>query len=184
MPRVAGAVLAAGSGSRMGAPKAVLELDGQRLVDRAVAALRGGGCTPVIAVVRRGVEVPSAVVVVNDRPERGMRSSLRLAVLAAADADALAVLLVDAPGIGAAAVGRVVRAWEPGRIAVATFGGRRGHPIVMAPVVWDEALAVAGPDEGARAYLSAHAGLVDKIPVPGDPRDLDTREDLERWRSR
>src|SRR5579875_954616 len=174
MPRVAGAVLAAGSGSRMGTPKAVLDVGGQRLVDRAVAALRAGGCEPLIAVVRTGVEVPDAVAVVNDRPERGMRSSLHLAVLAAADADALAVLLVDAPGIGADAVDRAGRSWRPGRVAVATFGGQRGHPIVMAPSSWRDALAVAGPDEGARAYLAAHAELVDEIPVPGDPRDLDT----------
>jgi CTP:molybdopterin cytidylyltransferase MocA len=182
VPRIAGAVLAAGSGSRMGTPKGVLEVGGQRLVDRAVAALRAGGCEPVIAVVQVGVEVPNAVSVVNDRPERGMRLSLRLAVLAAGDADALAVLLVDAPGIGAPAVDRVVRGWVPDRAAVATFDGRRGHPIVMAPSLWQEALAAAGADEGARRFLAAHPELVLEIPVPGDPHDLDTPADLTRWR--
>ena len=38
--------------------------------------LRDGGCEPLIAVVRAGTEVAGAIAVVNDAPERGMRSSL------------------------------------------------------------------------------------------------------------
>lgn len=180
---MAGAVLAAGSGTRMGAPKAGLLVAGRRLVDLAVAALRDGGCEPVIAVVRADVAVPDAVLVVNPHPERGMRSSLELAVEAAADADALAVLLVDTPGIGARAVRAVAEAWRPGRIAIAGYAGRRGHPTVMAPGLWRRALAEAGPDEGARALLRARAELVDEIAVPGDPTDLDTPAELAQWRA-
>ena len=181
--RIAGAVLAAGAGTRMGQPKAELRIGGMRLVDRAVATLRAGGCDPVLAVVRAGVVVRDADVLVNTEPDRGMRSSLALAVRAAADADALAVLLVDAPGVGAEAVRRVVLAWQPGRITVATFDAGRGHPIVMSPAMWHEALALAGPDEGARGYLAANAPLVDLVPVPGDPVDVDTPRDLVRWQA-
>ena len=45
-----GVVLAGGAGRRFGGPKALALLDGQRLVDRAVATLRAGGCNEVIAV--------------------------------------------------------------------------------------------------------------------------------------
>jgi molybdenum cofactor cytidylyltransferase/nicotine blue oxidoreductase len=165
----------------MGRPKADLSVGGQRLVDRAVAALRDGGCAPVIAVVRDGTELTGATRVVNPDPERGMRSSLALAVDAVGDADALAVLLVDVPGIGADAVRAVLAAWQPGRIAIGRYQGRRAHPTVMAPQLWREALALAGPDEGARAMLASRPELVDEIAVPGDPRDLDTPEDLREW---
>ncbi len=178
---VAGAVLAAGAGSRMGRPKAELVLAGQRLLDRAVAALRAGGCAPVLAVVRAGTAPPGVPVLVNPDPSRGMRSSLALAVDAATGADALAVLLVDVPGVGAEAVRTVVRAWRPGRIAVADYAGRRGHPTVMAPALWRAALDLAGPDEGARALLARRADLVDVVPVAGDASDLDTPDDLARW---
>ncbi len=182
MASVIGAVLAAGSGSRMGAPKAVLRVDGARLVDRAVAALKQGGCVEVLAVVRAGVDVADARVVVNAEPDRGMRSSLALAVDATgAEADALAVLLVDLPGVSTDAVRAVVTAWQPGRVAVASYQGSRGHPTVMAPQSWRAALDRAGPDEGARTYLAAHPELVDEIEVEGDPSDLDTPEDLSRW---
>jgi CTP:molybdopterin cytidylyltransferase MocA len=137
----------------------------------------------VLAVVREGTAVAGARCVVNPAPQRGQRSSLALAVAAAGDADALAVLLVDAPGVGAAAIAATVDAWRPGRIAVATYDGRRGHPTVMAPSLWRVALDLAGPDEGARALLRTRADLVDEVPVGGDPTDLDTPEDVERWRA-
>jgi CTP:molybdopterin cytidylyltransferase MocA len=179
---VAGAVLAAGAGARMGTPKGELAVHGVRLVDRAVAAMRAGGCDPVLAVVRAGTAVPGARTLVNPDPARGLRSSLALAVDAAADAAALAVLLADLPGVAGDAVSAVASAWRPGRIAVARLNGRRAHPTVMAPDLWRAALAAAGPDEGARALLADRPDLVDEIDVAGDPTDLDTPADLARWR--
>jgi CTP:molybdopterin cytidylyltransferase MocA len=182
MTRVAAAVLAAGSGRRMGTPKAELVVGGARLVDRAVAAARAAGCEPVYAIVRAGAVVADAELVVNPDPERGMRSSLALAVEAAgdADADALAVLLVDVPGIGADAVRTVCAAWRPGRITVGRYAGRRAHPTVMTPSLWRAALDLAGPDEGARRLLADRPELVDEVDVAGDPADLDTPEDVAR----
>jgi molybdenum cofactor cytidylyltransferase/nicotine blue oxidoreductase len=182
MTRVGAAVLAAGSGSRMGTPKAELVVDGTRLVDRAVRAAHAAGCSPVVAVVRAGTGVADALVVTNPGPERGMRSSLALAIDAASDVDALAVLLVDAPGIGADAIRAVTGAWAPGRIAVGRYAGRRAHPTVMAPELWRSALELAGPDEGARALLATRPELVDEVDVPGDPSDLDTPADLAAWK--
>jgi molybdenum cofactor cytidylyltransferase/nicotine blue oxidoreductase len=168
----------------MGRPKAELVVDGVRLVDRAVRILADSGCDPVVAVVRPGMAVAGAVVVENPDPDRGMRSSLDLALSASGPADAVAVVLVDLPGLTAAAVAGVVRAWQPGRIAVASYAGRRGHPTVMSPALWREALRAAGSDEGARRLLAARPDLVDEVPVVGDPADLDTPQDLRRWSQR
>jgi CTP:molybdopterin cytidylyltransferase MocA len=184
MTDVAAAVLAAGAGVRMGAPKAELVVGGARLVDRAVDAARGAGCSPVIAVVRSGIDVSGARVVVNPDPQRGMRSSLSLALDSVVHSDALAVLLVDAPGVSAEAIRAVAQAWTPGRIAVARYPTGRGHPTVMSPELWRTALEFAGPDEGARAFLAAHPDLVDEVAVSGDPADLDTPDDLARWQRR
>ena len=200
MAYVIGGVLAAGAGLRMGRPKATLLVDGQRLVDRAVKAMTAGGCDQVMAVVGDGVTVDDALAVVNPAPERGMRSSLALVLDAAIGIGSavrsaapgtdvgLAVMLVDTPGIDAAAVRAVVDHWreQPARIAVGRFGGgrapsHRGHPTVMGLADWQAALLVAGPDEGARRYLNAHRDRVDEIPVAGDPADLDRPEDLAAW---
>lgn len=180
MVSVAGAVLAAGSGTRMGGPKAELVVDGARLLDRAIGALRDGGCEPVLAVVRAGTYATDVTTVVNPDPARGMRSSLALAVEAAAEADALAVILVDMPGVSADAISTVIEAWRPGRIARARFGQRPGHPIVMGLELWREAVRLAEPDGGARVLINSRPELVDDVHVTGDPADLDTPQDLAR----
>ena len=46
------------------------------------------------------------------------------------------------------------------------------------------ALALAQPDEGARAMLSSRPDLVDEVAVDGDGHDLDTPAELARWTSR
>ena len=80
----AGLLLAAGEGRRLGRPKATLELDGERLVDRGVRTLRDGGCSPVLVVAGAAqIEVIGAVVVPNPDWRDGMGSSLRAGLAAA-----------------------------------------------------------------------------------------------------
>ena len=112
-----------------------------------------------------------------------MRSSLELAVDAAAGCDALAVLLVDTPGIGADAVrdGRST-AGDPAGSRSAATRSRRGHPTVMAPALWREALELGRRRTRVRGRCSrARPELVDEIVVAGDAADLDTPDDLARW---
>ena len=166
----------------MGRPKAEVVVAGTRLLDRAIAALHDGGCEPVIAVVRDATAVSGADAVVNSDPERGMRSSLQLAVDASAGCDALAVILVDMPGVGADAIRAVVDASRPGRIVVARYpDGRRGHPIVMDRNLWREALERADADAGARVLMRIKPYLIDAIAVSGNAADMDTPADLDRW---
>jgi len=171
----------------MGGPKAEIEIGGERLLDRAVEALRDGGCTVVIAVVREGVVVDGGgTAVVNPDPTRGMRSSLELGLEAASrypNVDAIAVGLVDLPGIDARTVRAILDGWQHGRIAVGKAGDSRVHPAVMAPLQWMQAVTLADVDEGARRYLAAHADLVDEIEVTAAPDDLDTPDDLAAWRN-
>jgi CTP:molybdopterin cytidylyltransferase MocA len=75
--RVAGILLAAGEGSRLGQPKALVELGGQTLAQRGVATLLGGGADPVLVVTGAvRVSVAGAWTVRNLDWRTGMGSSL------------------------------------------------------------------------------------------------------------
>ncbi|MEV8389316.1 MULTISPECIES: nucleotidyltransferase family protein [unclassified Streptomyces] len=190
-PVIAGLLLAAGGGRRLGGrPKALLTHRGRPLVEHGARALREGGCGPVRVVlgaaaqeVRSRAALPGSALVDNPRWAEGMGSSLRagLASLADTDAAAVVVLLVDQPGIGAAAVARVVGAYRtPDSLVAASYAGTRGHPVLFGAHRWAEIAADAEGDRGARAYLRAHESEIVRVECGDVARayDIDTEEDL------
>ncbi|MGZ4716195.1 MAG: nucleotidyltransferase family protein, partial [Acidimicrobiales bacterium] len=111
----------------------------------------------------------------------GQATSLAVAVAAAdvAGHDVVGVGLGDPPGGGTEAW-RLVAQADPGApIVVATYGARRRNPVRLARQIWPE-LPVEG-DEGARVLLRRRPDLVAEVGCPGEPDDVDTLEDLERW---
>jgi CTP:molybdopterin cytidylyltransferase MocA len=180
---IAGLVLAAGAGTRIGRPKASLVLDGERFVDRAVRTLTEGGCTAVVVVSgAQELDVDRASVVDNPDWPTGMGSSLRRGLATMPEAvEAVVILLVDTPLIGAEAVRRLISAGgSRAGLAVATYGGRRGHPVLLGREHWPGAGELARGDEGARPYLNAHPDQVLEVPCDGtgDPTDVDTEADV------
>jgi CTP:molybdopterin cytidylyltransferase MocA len=187
---VAGLILAAGGGRRLGGvAKALLPFRGGLLVERAVEAARQGGCDPVIVVlgaeaesVRTRADLEGCLVAVNLDWASGMGSSL-VAGLAEVpgDCSAVAVLLVDQPFVSAQAVADVLDAHRAGAaIASATYQGRRSHPVLFAVEHFAEVCATASGDQGAREFLKIHEAEIVAVPCDahGDPADIDSPDDL------
>lgn len=183
--RVAGVLLAAGEGKRLGTPKALVELGGRRLVDRGADLLRDGGTAPVVVVTGAApVTVPDVVLVPNPDWRTGMGSSLAVGLRALPGwCTAAVIALVDQPLIGAGVVRRLVAAHQAGaEIVVAAYHGRPRNPVLLARRHWTAVIAAADGDTGARPYLRAHPGLVTLVECAdiGSPDDVDTPEDLAR----
>jgi CTP:molybdopterin cytidylyltransferase MocA len=183
--RIAGVLLAAGEGTRLGGPKALVEVAGTRLVDRGVALLREGGTAPVV-VVTGAVDVPLLGVITVHNPDwrSGMASSLAAGLGAVPDGCTAAVIaLVDQPLIGPDVVRRLVAAYLDGAgIAAASYQGRLRNPVLLARSEWAGVMALATGDVGARPYLNAHPDRVTTVECGdiGRPDDVDTPEDLAR----
>jgi CTP:molybdopterin cytidylyltransferase MocA len=192
---VAGLVLAAGAGRRFGGPKALIELDGELLVDRAARMLADAGCAPVVAVLGAAAadviaraRLDHAIVIINDGWDEGIGSSLRCGLAALTDlrAEAVVVALADQPLVTAAAVRRLVDGWRDGRpVRVASYEGKPRNPVLLAAPVWPEVVALARGDEGARAWMRAHPDDVDDVACDdlGRPADIDTSADLDELRN-
>ena len=182
---VAGILLAAGEGSRLGQPKALVEIGGQTLAQRGVALLRDGGAAPVVVVTGAvAVTLPGVLTVHNADWRRGMGSSLAAGLAAVPDGCHAAVIaLADQPLIGPEAVRRLITAHAGGAsIAVAAYHGTPRNPVLLAREHWAGVVALAIGDAGARPFLRAHPDLVTVVECgdTGRPDDVDTPADLER----
>lgn len=202
---VAGLLLAAGEGSRLGRPKALVELGGQTLAELGVTLLREGGTHPVLVVTGAvPLSLATAHAVHNPDWRSGMGSSLAAGLralgagapasdaratadstspLSCHDCQAVVVALADQPLVGANAVRRLIAAWREGAtVAVAAYDGKPRNPVLIAREHWDSVLQLATGDTGARPFLRAHPDLVRLVECgdTGSPYDIDTPEDLAR----
>jgi CTP:molybdopterin cytidylyltransferase MocA len=182
---VAGILLAAGQGSRLGQPKALLAVGGQPLAARGVALLHEGGAAPVIVVTgATAVDLPRVITVHNPDWRTGMGSSLVAGLATVPDScPAAVVALVDQPLVGPEAVRRLIAAHQAGAtVAVAAYGGQPRNPVLLAREHWPEVTALATGDAGARPFLRAHPELITLVECgdTGRPDDIDTQADLAR----
>jgi len=188
----------------MGAPKLLLDLAGQTVIARVLAALGRAGLTNRLVVIHpqansldRGVRLHGGVALVPPTAPPEMIDSVAFGLRAVAnDLEAsgevgdpdLPWLLIpaDHPVVVAETVQSLLDAAgrNPGRIIVPTHGGRRGHPTVFA---WKHALDIdqipAG--QGFNWILKHAANDVIEVAVASEGVliDLDTPDDYARLRA-
>lgn len=195
-------VLAAGAGSRFHGPAHKLatpvasDVGTRQLVEHAIVHARDAGIGPVVVVTGAAeldlpAELATTVTVVrNPSWADGQHTSLAAGIDAAGSlgADAVVVGLGDQPGIPSEAWRRVALAPTDWPVVVASYDGRRGpHPVRLHRSIWPE-LASAHDgrddrDDGARRWMREHPDLVHEVPCPGTAADIDTLEDVQRWKS-
>ena len=195
-PRVA-ALLAGGGGTRFDGPthKLLAPLQGHLVWEHALAHVSAAGFDHVIivtgavplAISREAAGPPHVDVRHNPRWRSGQASSLQVAVHAADElgADGVTIGLADQPFVTAEAWRAVADAPADCRIAIATYQGTPGpNPVRLHRSVWPY-LPTEG-DEGARGLLRLHPEWLCHVPCLGSldtVADIDTTEDLHRWKS-
>ncbi len=171
---IAAVVLAAGAATRFGGPKQRI------LLDEVLTHLARAPVDEIVVVEGAYPLEPSAELELPLRLvqcpewEQGPGASLRCGLAALpADAEAAVVVLADGPDLAPEAVSRVVEHWRAGAgVAAASYGGSRGHPVVLDRVAWDDI-----PDEGLRGREITLVPC-DDLGAPGDvdePADLPER---------
>ena len=196
-------LLAAGAGTRMGGPKALLRrADGTALltvqVERMLTAATVRGLDPDVIVVlgpamaQTSRLVPrGARIVENPNYLQGLSTSLGVGLSAVPKAaTGVVISLLDLPDVPAEAYGRLLDAAAPEDIARAYWNSVPGHPVALGRERIPEALASTAGDEGLRAMLKRHSnsGGVKGVEcadllMPGRDglADVDTPESADRF---
>jgi molybdenum cofactor cytidylyltransferase len=185
---ISGVILAAGSSTRLGRPKQLLDLHGEPLLRHVVHNAIASKLDDVVLVLGCDAEhIADAIgewgqrVVINPDYADGQSTSLRHG-LANIDpqAEAVLFLLGDQPGVTPDIINTVLARFREtgGPIVAPTYGGKRGNPILFSRQFFPDLARITG-DQGARAIVRAHQNDVVTVPVSDGqpPQDVDTDAD-------
>jgi len=190
--RVAGVVLAAGSSSRLGTNKLLIDIGGEPIVRRAARRAVEAGLSPVLVVLGfeanrvaaalQGLEVG---LVVNQGHAAGMHSSLQAGIeQVPADCEAAVVILADMPLVtstmSADLVARFRRGSEP--LVISLYGGVQAPPTLYSRALFP-ALGAAGKGCGRRVIRDHRDAAATMEWPPAVLADLDRPQDVERLRA-
>lgn len=191
---VAGVVLAAGTSSRMGRNKMLLELGGKSVLRRAVETAAAAGLDPLLVVLghepeRARAELGSVecATVLNAEYARGINTSLRAGIGAVPEtAGAAVVMLADMPFVSAAMIRALVEQWRAADapLVVSSYGDVLAPPMLYGRSLFPELRALDGEGCGKRV-VKRHRDEAIEIALPASAlADLDLPEDLDRVRAR
>ena len=190
---VAGVVLAAGTSSRMGRNKLLLEVAGQSVLRRAVLTAVEAGLDPVLVVLgheseraRAEIDGLRCEVVVNPGYQEGIHSSLRTGIGAVPErCEAAVVLLADMPLVEAQMIRTLMERHETERpaLVVSDYEGVDAPPILYDRRLFGELRVLEGEGCGKRV-VKRHTAEAVRVRWPARAlTDLDLPEDLERVRA-
>ena len=183
-----GIVLGAGASRRLGRPKQTLPFGDTTLLGHVMRDVEASGLERVVLVVGgaadaalAGLDLRRAEVARNDAYGTGCASSLLAGLDAAGDCEAVMLILGDMPGVDAAAIDAVSRAWhaEPAWAALTSWRGALGHPFVFGAAAF-EALRELHGDKAVWKLVEQHPERTRTIELDRPlPRDVDTWADYE-----
>ncbi len=188
--RIGGLILAAGGSTRLGRPKQLIELHGEPLVHVAVRAARDGGCDPVCAVtgqqseaVERAVADLTPTVAHHESWQRGMGSSIRFGLETLGSASAVVILACDQPFVNAEVIAALIRIHRETNkpIVASAYAQTLGIPALFARSCFPELLTIADT-RGAKLVIQSDPNRVAILDFPAGKVDLDTPDDLRKWR--
>jgi molybdenum cofactor cytidylyltransferase len=191
---VAGILLAAGTSSRMGSNKLLLELDGESVLRGAARRGLSGGLSPLTVVLghepdaaRREIEGLPCRWALNPLYEQGVNTSLKHGVRALPPkARAAMVLLADMPFVSPEMIAAMIARYRASAapLVISDYEGVNAPPMLYDRSLFPELLTMTGEGCG-RQVVKRHRAEADVLTWPAAAlADLDVPEDYRRLRAR
>ena len=181
-------ILAAGSSSRLGLPKQLLEFNGRSLLRHAGDVAIGARSAEVLAVIgfesdrmKHELDDLPVRILKNDRWEEGIASSIRLGLTSLPkETQAAVLMLCDQPFVNSELLVRLISSCTPAKpIAAAGYGGTSGVPACFDHAIFPELLKLQG-DSGAKSIIRHDPSRTATLPFPDAAIDIDTMFDFKK----
>ncbi|MBS4070787.1 MAG: nucleotidyltransferase family protein [Algoriphagus sp.] len=184
-------LLAAGSSSRLGRPKQLIEFQGKKLIQKAIDEAQKSKADTLVVVlgwnpdlIKSGFDSEIIPFVVNENWQEGMASSMQAGLrflLEKEQPDQVILMLVDQPLVDADLLNRLILEKEKSGkgIVACSYSDTLGVPAIFDQKYFEELLKLKGSD-GAKKVISKNKVDVFELDFPLGAMDLDTAEDLKR----
>ena len=181
-------LLAAGKSQRMGEPKQLMPFGQSTIVEPAIDNLLSSAVSEIIVVlgykaeeVIKTIAAKPVKIAINPDYQQGMSTSIIAGLnLVSSQAQAVMLALGDQPLVNSQTINRLIDEFfnHAKGIAIPTYQGKRGHPIIFAIKYKPELLELKG-DIGGREIIKRHPQDVLEVAVDSESVtwDIDTRED-------
>ena len=188
---ISGLILGAGASTRLGPPKQLLPFGDTTMLGWVVAQAQSAASLDEIVVVlgraadeiRERVDFGAARIVENPVFSEGCSSSYRAGIAALNEqSEAIMIILGDQPGITPEIINLLAESWrnDEAPIALCSYRGRRGHPMLFAQSMFDQLVDLHG-DKAAWKLVDANSDSLHEVHLDLDfPDDINTSEDFER----
>jgi molybdenum cofactor cytidylyltransferase len=189
MDKIGTVLLAAGSSSRLGQSKQMVDYHGKSLLEHAVTEITGSKNDKLMVVLgyepeahRSLIEKYDLNIVVNSHWEKGMGSSLKFGLKnllnLCPDLKAVMITVCDQPSMKSKHIDLLIDSYYSGNQLVASgYKKTFGVPVLFDCRYFDE-LAMIMDNEGARSVVEKHRDDLIQIQLEKGEIDLDTPEDL------
>ena len=188
----AGVVLAAGTSTRMGTNKLLLDLEGASLLRRVATRALDAGLDPVVVVLghdaepaRRQLDGLPVRIAASAGYREGIATSLRAGIAALpADTPAAVMLLADMPLVTSDMIRTVANCYRErtARIVVSDYEGIIAPPVLYHRAFFPELASLTGENAG-REVVRRHSDEVQAVRWPRALlQDIDLPGDYERLR--
>lgn len=188
-------ILAAGSSSRLGQSKQLVEIDGVPLLLRSTKAALDANYSNVVVVLgahsdihKKAIDHLPVKIITHPDWEKGMGSSLKAGlqhiVTSGLETNAVVVMVCDQPMIQASHLKLLRETYltTSKKIVASRYGNTTGVPALFDQSLFPELLKIKDV-QGARFIIEHHADTVAAIDWPDGSIDIDTPEDLKKFKS-
>lgn len=183
---ITGIILASGFSNRMGRDKLLIDIDGEKIIERVIKASVDSNLDEVILVYRKE-EVKeigdkyNIRTVYNEVANLGQSQSLKLGVSEATDAKTYMFLVGDQPFLTSSLINRLIDEYNKSDlpILIPYYNGLRGMPMLISSIFKEELLKVTG-DKGGREIVEKNIDKVKRVYIEEEKLgvDIDNQEDL------
>lgn len=185
-------LLAAGSSSRLGRPKQLINYQGKTLIQHSIEAALNSTANDLVVVlgsnselIQTGIESKEVPVLVHEHWEEGMSSSMQCGLrylIETSQLEQVILMLCDQPYVTQDLLDQLMNGKKASRkgILACSYSGTVGVPALFDQTYFPELFALMGA-EGAKKVILNHQEDVFLIDFPLGAVDLDTEEDVQKF---